>query len=219
MTFYDIVALHRSSDPDVKCILSVPIEADTEDLADDLPCSVGVLPRSIDEDVDDVLFIARDFAHEPTVVAVGPCGLDRAIPVGWVDQIRVFEDQISFSELLCKPMIIHCVRAHADVLTLYRELNVVQPWVVHNFNKGRETMERLTEAGLYVSFGSAVLQDNALIADCVRAIDGSKLFLETNDDSVTAIKNIYERVAALRNISVEDLCNQIEQNFETVFQA
>jgi TatD DNase family protein len=218
MTYYDILAHRRSDDPDVLTILAIAVDASTEDLEDDLPCCVGVHPKSIDEDVDDVLFIARDLAHEDTVVAVGECGLDRAIPVGWVDQMRVFEDQVSFSELLCKPLIVHCVRAHADVVTLFRELQVAQPWVIHDFNKGADTLERVIDAGLFVSFGASVMQDNSPAAESVAAVPANRFFLETGNQHSFTIKEIYDRVAHLRGVTVEELGSHIHSNYDSVFK-
>ncbi len=218
MTYLDILAHKRSDDPDVQTILSINVDASTEDLEDDLPCCVGVHPKSIDDDVDDVLFIARDLAHESTVIAVGECGLDRAIPVGWVDQMRVFEDQISFSELLCKPMIVHCVRAHADVVTLHRELQVEQPWVMHAFNKGPDTLDRVTDAGLYVSFGADIMADNSPAAESVKSVSIHKMFLETGHQTEFTIKQLYNRAATLRGVDVGELCLQLQQNFDSVFK-
>lgn len=217
MIYHDIYTNHRSEDPDVETILCINVDAGTEDLVDDLPCSVGVNPRSIDEDVDDVLYIAQDLASEPNVIAIGGCGLDRAIPVGWVDQMRVFEDQVSFSELHCKPMVLHCVRAHADIVTLRRELQAAQPWVVHGFDKGPDMVERALEVGLYLSFGAAVMQAGSPAALSVAMVNGSRLFLETGGDRASSIKEVYQRVAELRGCSVEELCTTIKQNFDAVF--
>ncbi len=77
MTFYDIMTTKRSDDPDVKSILAIYVNAETDSLDDDEPSSVGVHPRDIADDIEDVLFTARDLAHTETVVAIGPCGLDR----------------------------------------------------------------------------------------------------------------------------------------------
>jgi len=216
MTFYDIMTTKRSDDPDVKSILAIYVNAETDSLDDDEPSSVGVHPRDIADDIEDVLFTARDLAHTETVVAIGPCGLDRSSRTGWAEQIHAFEDMVSFSELVCKPLLVHCVRAHADVVTLNRELQTVQPWVVLNFIKGPDTLERLVEAGIYVAFGSAIMQDGAA-TDSVVAIPADRLFLATGDDASVSVKQLYERVAQLRGCTVQDLCTQIEHNYESVF--
>lgn len=218
MIYHDIYSYHRSEEPDVETILCINVDDTTEDLVDDLPCSVGVSPRSINDNVDDVLYIAQDIASEPTVIAIGGAGLDRSIPIGWVDQMRVFEDQIAFSELHCKPMVLHCVRAHADVVTLRRELQAAQPWIIHAFDKGADTLDRIIEAGLYVSFGTAVLNEGSQAALSATSVTIERLFLETGSDTDVNIKAIYSHVAGLRGVSVEQLCEAIQHNYDTVFK-
>lgn len=218
MTYYDIYAHKRTSAPDVEEILTNYVDSATEDLEDDLPCSVGVHPKSIDDDIDDVLLFTRELAHDPNVVAIGGCGLDRAIPVGWVNQIHAFEDQIALSELLCKPMIVHCVRAHADVVMLRRELHAVQPWVIHAFDKAPDTLERVIDADLCVSFGAAIMSSNSPAAQCLAVVAADKFFLETANQTQFSISELYQQAATLRGISVEQLCQTLQQNYEAVFK-
>lgn len=218
MTYHDILTQHRSEEPDVETIVCINVDASTEDLADDLPCSVGVHPRSVEDDVDDLLLLARDLSHEPSVVAIGGCGLDRAIRADWVQQIHAFEDQVSLSELACKPMIVHCVRAHADVVTLYRELQAEQPWIISGFDKGPDTLERIMDAGIYVSFGAAVMKADSPAAQSAAVVAADRLFLETGYQTEYTIKQIYNQVAQLRGETVEQLCETIQQNFDAMFK-
>jgi len=216
---YKDVHTHRRSDHDqVETILNIMVDAETEELVDDQPCSVGVHPRSIDEEVDDSILFMRDLAHADSVIAIGECGLDRSIPIPWVDQMRAFEDQISISEILCKPLIIHCVRAHADVVTLHRDLSPVQPWLLHGFNKGGDTLERVIEAGLYVSFGASIMHDDSPAADALKAVPEDRFLLETDDQTEYDIAAIYARAAELRGVSVDDLCDTLQKTFDSVFR-
>jgi TatD DNase family protein len=217
MTYHDIHALERSTDGDVEAILNVWVEYGDEVLADEKPCSVGVHPDSIDDNIDDVLLAARDLAHGESVIAIGECGLDRSIMVAWDDQLRVFEDLISLSELLCKPIIVHCVRGHAEVLMLHRELNPVQPWVVHAYNKGGDMLDRMIEVGMYVSFDAAIMDDGSPAADALKEAPSGRFFLETGDQTDHDIKTLYARAAELRGQSIPDLCDEIAKTYASVF--
>lgn len=218
MRYKDVHTHRRSDDDQVETILNIMVDAETEDLVDDQPCSVGVHPRSIDEEVDDTILFMRDLAHAESVIAIGECGLDRSIPIPWVDQMRAFEDQISISEILCKPVIIHCVRAHADVVTLHRDLSPIQPWLLHGFNKGGDTLERVIEAGLFVSFGAAIMHDDSPAADALKAVPQDRFLLETDDQTEHDIAAIYARAAELRGVSVDDLCDTLQKTFDSVFR-
>lgn len=218
MRYKDIHCHRRPASDDVESIVNNLVDAATEDLLDDLPCSVGVHPRSIDGEIDDTILFMRDLAHAESVLAIGECGLDRSIPVPWADQMRVFEDQISISELLCKPLIIHCVRAHADVVALHRDLHPVQPWIVHGFNKGGDVLERLVEAGIYVSFGAAIMQADSPAAQAMATVADDMFLLETDDQTDVDIAAIYARAAELRGVSVETLCETLQKTFDSVFR-
>ncbi len=218
MRYKDVHTHRRPGSDQVESILNNMVDAETEDLIDDLPCSVGVHPRSIDEEVDDTLLFARDLAHAESVIAIGECGLDRSLPIPWSDQMRVFEDQISMSEILCKPLIIHCVRSHADVISLHKDLSPVQPWLLHGFNKGGDTLERVVEAGLYVSFGAAIMHNDSPAAEAIRAVPEDRFLLETDDQTEHSIEAIYQRAAELRGISVDDLCDTLQKTFDSVFR-
>ena len=217
MKYFDIHALERSSDEDITTILNLWVEDGSEKLLDDKPCSVGVHPDDIDENVDDLLFTARDLAHDDIVVAVGECGLDRSSAVPWVDQLRVFEDMISVSELLCKPLIIHCVRGHADVVTLHKELSVEQPWIIHGYHKGGDTLDRIIDAGVYVSFDASIMDESSPSAEALKGAPLDKIFLETGDQTDHDIKAIYEQAAKLRGIAVEELTESIAKSFGLIF--
>ena len=218
MLYKDVHTHARSDDDQVETILNIMVDAETEELADDQPCSVGVHPRSIDDEVDDTILFMRDLAHADSVIAIGECGLDRSIPIPWVDQMRAFEDQISISEILCKPVIIHCVRAHADVVTLHRDLSPIQPWLLHGFNKGGDTLERIIEADLYVSFGSAIMKDDSPAAEALKAVPDDRFLLETDDQAEYDIAAIYARAAELRGVSVDQLCDTLQKTFDSVFR-
>ena len=219
MLYKDVHTHRRPESEQVESILNILVDAETEDLADDLPCSVGVHPRSIDEDVDESILFMRELAHASSVIAIGETGLDRSLPVSWADQLRAFEDQIAVSEILCKPLIIHCVRAHADVVTLHKELSPVQPWVLHGFNKGGDTLERMIEAELYVSFGASIMHDDSPATEALRRSPAGRFLLETDDQTEHDITAIYQRAADLRGVSVEDLCVTLQKTFETVFRS
>ncbi len=218
MVYKDVYSLRRPDEDQVETILSIRVTAETEDLPDDGPCSVGVHPRDISDTVDDDIFSARDLAHDDAVIAIGACGLDRSVRVSWADQLSSFEDQISISELLCKPLIIHCERGHPDVLSLFRALNPIQPWLMHGFDKGGDVLARIVDEGVYVSFGASIMKDKSMAVEALKAVAEDKFLLETGDQDEHDIKAIYARAADLRGVSVEDMSNTLQQTFDSVFR-
>lgn len=179
--------------------------------------SIGVHPWMIDDDVDEALDRVRELAPDPSVLAIGECGLDRACDAPWHLQERVFEDQISISELVCKPVIVHCVRAHEDIIRIRKTLIVTQPWVIHGFNKGGVTIDRILASGCYVSYGGALLHEGSPAREACARTPLESLFLETDDDDALRIEDVYGAAAAIHQLPIEELCSILLKNFDTVF--
>lgn len=150
----------------------------------------------------------------PSVVAIGECGLDRLCKTDYMLQQQVFEAQVRLANENKKPLILHVVRAHEDILKMLAILNNVSPFIFHGFNKNITIAHKILDAGGYLSFGKGV--HNTLVADIVKNIAPDRFFLET-DDAQVSIATIYEEVARIRNISLEALSLQIQKNTAQIF--
>ncbi len=176
-------------------------------------CSIGLHPWYL-HDSEGLLMELKEFSFCENVIAIGECGLDKACETDWALQLHVFRAQLVLAKELQKPIVIHCVRAFAEVMQLLDEVRPSVPVIFHGFNKNRNIADQLLRKGYYLSFGAAVLKDNTL-ADVVREIPGDKFFCET-DNAAIAIEDIYHRVAELRKTSVADIILHVEENFKKV---
>lgn len=113
--------------------------------------SVGVHPWHAD--TGDVAAVRRMALDDPRVVAIGECGLDRFRGPSLEVQQRVFEQQIRLSEELGLPLIIHCVRAFAELIALRLKYKPAQPWIIHGFRGKPELAAQLVRHGFYLSLG------------------------------------------------------------------
>ena len=140
---------------------------------------------------------------------VGECGLDRLYPATYQLQLQAFEAQIELSESLCRPMIVHCVRAWDDLLRLHRRAS--QPWIVHGFRGRPQLLAQLLDGGFYVSFGFR--HNAASLAAC----QPTRLFLET-DNTPLPIAPLYDETAAALGIDLDTLCWQTMHNLQQIFE-
>lgn len=150
-----------------------------------------------------------------SVVAIGECGLDRFCKTDFSLQRQVFEAHIQLANETKKPLILHVVKAHEDVLRLLKTLNNTSTIIFHGFNKNKVLAQKLLDAGAYLSFGKGVNLSH--VADILKNIDADRFFLET-DDAVVSIESIYEAAAVIRNISVEALSLQLQKNTKHIFK-
>jgi len=161
--------------------------------------SIGIHPWYADEEL---MQLVRKHAQEPEVVAIGETGIDK-LKAASADQLNLqrdlFKEHIILSEELGKPLIIHCVKAWDELLSLHKKMKPEQKWIVHGFRGNEILAEQLLNAGIYLSFGET-FNPKAL----KKAWDCGHLYAET-DDSSCDISDIYQLIAKALGIAPEDI--------------
>ena len=116
--------------------------------------SIGVHPWE-NRTVPDRAFWSKfeEKASLPGVVAIGECGIDKLRGAPLFVQMIVLKLQIEISERLGKPMIIHDVKGHDQIIGMRKGGEWKQNWVIHGF-RGKPTIAKMyTDAGIYLSYG------------------------------------------------------------------
>lgn len=158
-----------------------------------------------------------DLLKNENVVALGECGLDALRGVDMKLQEKIFISQIHLAEKFNLPVVVHCVRAYNELIKIVKAEKIKTPIIIHGFQSKLSILKPLVQGGFYISIGAAVLNNLKINwNEILDHIPNDSLFLETDDSDVT-IDLIYERVAELKNISVEMLKNQISENVSQVF--
>lgn len=151
-------------------------------------------------------------SQSPFCWAIGECGLDALIGVEERQQERILEQQIDWANQIQKAMIIHCVRRFSSLLKFKKKAQI--PMIIHGFNKKESIAQELLAYGFYLSFGKSVLYNEAL-QKLVTSIPLEKFFLETDADDIS-IEIIYQKVASLKQISIQELQKNIQKNIENI---
>ncbi len=178
--------------------------------------SVGLHPYFVNAETvkQDVDFLAKVLTM-PNVVALGECGLDKLKNVENIDfQLKIFAQQIELAEYLRKPVVIHCVRAFAELLQLQQKMKPKTPLIVHGFDKNEVILKNLIQQGFFISIGASVLRGGKWF-ELLPKIPLEKLLLET-DDKPFAIQSIYEKVSQILNIEIQILQNKIFNNYKNL---
>lgn len=174
--------------------------------------SVGIHPKDVSEHFDERFLWLKRLSEDENCIAIGECGLDGLIEVDEELQEECFEKQILWANEIKKPVIIHCVRRFSQLLRFKKFAEV--PMIVHGFNKKRNIADDLQNAGFYLSFGKAVLQ-NVYLQQILADFPISRMFLET-DDADFEIEELYQKTSELKSISIENLENQIQENLRKI---
>ena len=147
----------------------------------------------------------RGLASGPEVVAIGEAGLDTLAESPMDLQKEVFLVQANLAEETHKPLIIHCVKAWADLIACKKAVKPEMPWIIHGFRGNGELASQLVRLGFYLSFG------DRFNPSALRAAWPDFLFLETDDKSID-IRGVYQNVAEALDIPEEKLRIQIAKN-------
>ena len=152
----------------------------------------------------------ENMLSDSRVLALGEVGLDKLTECPYPIQIKAFEEIVSISEAYGKPLIIHCVKSVDELIAIRKKMRPALPWIMHGFRGKPQQADSLLRHGFYLSFGehynSQVMKD----------IPIERLFLET-DESNVSIDELYNRAAAIRHISAEELKLAVLHNVNNVF--
>ena len=172
--------------------------------------SAGIHPNlSLDFKEDQFGWLNEMTKHE-RCLAIGECGLDGLIKVDADLQEDLFVRQIELANKSNKPLLIHCVRRFSQIIHLKKIAEV--PMIIHGFNKRKTIGDELQKHDFYLSFGKSVLQ-NVNLQEFVKGFPPEKLFLETDGRDFN-IELLYQKVADLKNMTLENLQLQIQKNLK-----
>lgn len=162
----------------------------------------------------------RECVASPACLAVGEAGLDKITRTPWELQVAAFGICLQVAAETGKPLVIHCVRAYGEILQMLhrppRQAGRIRGAVFHGFNKNAQTARMLLDAGYYLSFGAALLQEKSRAAEVLQQTPATRFFLETDDQNLD-IRAVYARAADLRGWPEERLREQVETNFRALF--
>ena len=176
--------------------------------------SYGIHPWALDKadfQVDEALNKLKENLQQPQVIALGEAGLDK-FHADFEQQIRLFERQIVLSENMKKPMILHDVKSHNEIIALRKKHKAKQPWIVHGFNGTEQDIQQMTGQGMYLSVGEALLHPESKIHKSFKFIDLDYLFFET-DMAEIGVEKVYEAAAKLLEMDLSALQTRIFANF------
>ena len=202
MSIYDIHTHHHPDEPGTAIVQLMP---DSFTPHPNHYYSVGLHPWYITDDWRIQMSKLYIMAQHQQVVMIGEAGIDKKnSPASLELQIEVFREHVQLSQLLHKPLIIHCVKAFDELFAIRRESKATLPWILHGFRGGIEQWQQLSRAGIFVSIGQYYN------TDLIHQIPLSALLLESDD--YHSISTVYERVSKDIGTDTEDIYHQVKNN-------
>ena len=151
-----------------------PLTADTSE-----PFSVGIHPwflNDFEAQWNALIPLAQHF----NCWAIGECGFDKNVTSPLSLQQEIFLRHIELAESLELPLIIHCVKAYAEVIQLRKRTHSQQLWILHGFRKNLKVAQELIAHDIAISFGTPLLYSHQL-QEVFKKIPSEYRFFESDD--------------------------------------
>ena len=195
----------------------------------ELSFAVGLHPLDVERWQDNsAAEIETLAASDDRVVAIGETGLDFYKADNQQEQIKVLQEQLRIAQRLDLPVIIHCRDAAAklrDVLNdFWHQVGAVKG-VMHCWGGNEEETSWFLDLGFYISYSGIVTFKNAKqVQAAAKIVPSDRLLVETDCPFLAPVPYrgkinepayvlyVAERVAQLRQISLETLSEQTTAN-------
>lgn len=194
--------------------------------------------RSLIEGRDDVspkdkVLKKHNWKRSSKVVAVGETGYDFFRNLSpRPSQEKAFKTHIKMAIEYDLPLIIHDRDAHEEILNVLKEYSSDKNFrgVVHCFTGDTDFALRCVDLGLYISYTGIITFPNARsLQEVVKEIPLEKIFIETDAPFLAPqakrgkenfpgyVKYIAQKVAELKEISLEEVAEVTSRNAESFF--
>jgi TatD DNase family protein len=191
---------------------------------DHVAISLGIHPQFIP---DDLTFLEKLIPAEKPV-AVGEIGLDYRIdtPDRRIQQ-KACRTQLEWASGLKLPVIIHCVRAHPDMIRLLEAFPGLTG-VIHRVSCSQEVARSYLDAGFHFGFGPEICNDGYKnIRSLAQYTPADRILLETDcpftywpDHRIFRPEELVEvllKLAEMRGEDAAGLSRVIRENTNKVF--
>lgn len=187
-------------------------------------------PRDQEPSLDDLV----NTAQHPRIIAIGETGLDYYRTTGdHAEQQARFRRHIQAAKMTKLPLIIHTRDAAEDTLRILKEEGADEvKGVMHCFTEDFTVAEKALELGFYISLAGIVTFKNATVLhEVAQKVPLNRLLLETDcpylapvpyrgkPNQPAYVRYVAEKIAELKDVTVEEVAHQTTQNFFTLFGA
>ena len=192
---------------------------------------MGLHPCSVKENYLDELAIVAAWLSKRKFAAVGEIGLDFYWDKTFIQQqYTAFRMQIELSLQYNLPIVIHTRNAMQETIDVVKEfVPKGARGIFHCFGGSYENAKEIIDAGFYLGIGGVITYKNAGLAEVLHKIDLKHLVLETDSPYLTPVpfrgkrnessylKYVLEKLAQIKNVSVEEVAAVTTANAEKIF--
>ena len=192
---------------------------------------MGLHPCSVKENFREELAIVKNYMADRNFKAVGEIGLDFYWDKTFVnEQIEAFQQQIKWALDSNLPIVIHSRESIDQCIEVVRQQqNGKLKGVFHCFSGNAEQANEITGLGFYLGIGGVLTYKKSGLDKVLEQVDIKHIVLETDAPYLTPvpfrgkrnepayIKYVAEKLAEVKNISLEEVAAITTANAEVLF--
>lgn len=192
---------------------------------------MGLHPCYVKDNYQQELAIVENWLSKRKFAAIGEIGLDFYWDKTFVrQQFEAFRMQIELALQHNLPIVIHtreAMQESIDVVKEYKSKGI--KGIFHCFGGSLQNAREIIDAGFYLGIGGVLTYKKSGLAEVLEKIDLEHLVLETDAPYLTPVpfrgkrnessylKYVVERLALVKDVSVEEIAKITTANAEKIF--
>ena len=239
--FYtDIDAVIQRADAEGVCKFYLPAIDSTEtaamlELEKKFPgkcmSMIGLHPCSVKENYKEELYKVEQMLPQRKFAAIGEAGLDFYWDTSFMkEQYESLHIQAGWALQYNLPLVLHtrnAMQETIDVIKSYSGKGL--SGIFHCFSGILQNAKDIIDQGFFLGIGGVITYKNSGLAEVIKEVDMEHIVLETDAPYLTPVpfrgkrnessylKYIVQKIAEIKNISIEEVANQTTKNAEKVF--
>ena len=191
----------------------------------------GLHPCSVKENYKEELNKTEQLLSERKFAAIGETGLDFYWDTTFVkEQYESLQIQVKWALRYNLPLVLHTRNAMQETIDVVKTYNGVGlKGIFHCFSGTLKNAKDIIEIDFYLGIGGVITYKNSGLAEIIKDIDLRYIVLETDAPYLTPVpfrgkrnessylKYIVEKIASIKNISIEEVADQTSKNAAEVF--
>ena len=194
---------------------------------------MGLHPCSVKDNYKEELKTVKEWLGKRNFAAIGEIGLDFYWDKTFTQQqYESFEQQIEWALEYNLPIVIHTRNAMAETIEVVKKYSAKGiKGIFHCFSGSHQDAMDIVSMGFYLGIGGVLTYKNSGLAEVIKQVDLNSIVLETDSPYLTPvpyrgkrnessyIKIIAEKLAQIKNISVEEVALITTANAEGIFNS
>ncbi|WP_440615490.1 TatD family hydrolase [Cysteiniphilum sp. 6C5] len=167
--------------------------------------ALGLHPCYVEKHQNEHLETLKPWLLAHHIPLVGEIGLDKRFIDSFDRQIFFFNEQLAIAQDLQKPVIIHSVKAHSEVIATLKHHDFKHGGIIHAFSGSFNIAKAYCDLGFKLGVGSILHYPNSKLPNVLKRIGIENILLETDSPDMPIPNSVNEINTPLSLLQTRDL--------------